>query len=147
MLRPGSNLPLDLIALRAAHQPRDITQPREVEVAGVPLRLSEDQFQRLLDAVFRRANIVMQTFLATNAAPIQLRPQEKRSYLFIQNQSVANNMVLKTGASPSAFGTVPADGIIVPANLGFYEPIQVPQDSLWIIAAAAATPGLLIYAV
>lgn len=102
------------------------------------------QFSQLLDALWRRNNVFMQPFLA-GAVPILLRPAEKRQYLFIQNQSAANQFTIGINQAPDPPAAVPANGLIIPINLGFYEPLVVPQGEIWVVAAAANTPGVLLY--
>lgn len=102
------------------------------------------QFKQLLDALWRRADVFMQPFLA-GTVPLLLRPTEKRQYLFIQNQSAANQFTLGINQAPDPPTAVPANGLIIPINLGFYEPLIVPQGEIWVVAAVANTPGVLLY--
>jgi hypothetical protein len=154
-------LPLDLIALRraaegaaySAHEapgasaglPPDFRISPERAPAGDSFNLSTEQLQLLLTGIWRRGNLIVQPFVATNAAPIQIRPQENRFYCFIQNQSGANQISVNFGRPAGALGIVPVDGIVIAANFGFYEPIMVPQDSISVMAAGVNTPGIIIY--
>lgn len=124
--------------------------PVPAHLPTVKAFLSDDQFERLLRSIWREVDVLMLPFVATNAAggAIQLLPQHtRRSYLFIQNQSGAAQLICNFGSPPGAIGTIPANGIIIGAFPGFYEPIAVPRNELWVAASAPATPGLLIYSI
>lgn len=108
-------------------------------------RLAPDQFQQLLAAVWRQSELFMLPFVV-GAVPLRLRPAEKRTYLFLQNQSLLNNMALGFNEPPGPVASVPTAGVVIPANFGFYEPLNCPQGEVWIVAAAANTPGILVYA-
>ena len=105
------NLPLDLVALRSA-----TGAGSSVPAGELYYHLAPDQFDRLLAATWRVGRVIVQTFLATNVAPLVLRPQESRYYLFIQNQSALASMVVNFGTPAGAFGIVPTNGIIIPPN-------------------------------
>lgn len=139
--RPRQNLPLDLMALRAEGRANPLAIP-----SGLPPDI--DTLLALLAPLFwKRARLIVQPFLATNVGePVQIRPQESRTYFFIQNQSGATQMVVNFGRPGSGLAGVPVDGVILGAGLGFYEPIAVPQDAIYVGAAAAGTPGVIVYA-
>lgn len=113
--------------------------------SGQQFYLTQDQLEALLTAVWKRGNLIVQTFVASNAGPIVLRPQEKRYYFFIQNQSAVNQLSVNFGRAAGPLGIVPVDGIVVAPNFGFYEPLMVPQDAISVMAAGAGTAGVLIY--
>lgn len=138
---PGS--PIDLMRIQ-----RGEVGPR---LPGAPSPsldgLSVDDLRALLSAIWRRGNLITVPFIATNAGnPIKILSAEPRSYFFIQNQSGANNIIVNFGRPPGAAAAVPADGVIIGAGLGGYEPICVPQDDVYVFASAAATPGVIVYA-
>ena len=165
---PRQNLPLDLIALRrssrgagyAAPQPGGASagmmpvineqslgpQAAPGSAEGDPtFALTAEQFRLLLQGIWRRGRLIVQPFLATNVAPLVLRPQEPRYYCFIQNQSLVNQLAVNFGRPAGFPGIVPVDGIIIPPNFGFYEPLMVPQDEISVTASGINTPGILIY--
>lgn len=106
-------------------------------------RVVSDQFTALIRTIWKQGTIAQYPFTVGTAA-VRLRPAEPRQYVFLQNQSGANQMALGIGKPPSAVGVTPVDGLVIGINLSFYEPILVPQDELWIVAAGAGTPGLLL---
>ena len=165
--RRRQNLPLDLIALRrtalggdysareaagpSAGLPPDFRLTVGSPPPGTPppganiIYFSPEQFEQLLIASWRRGNIIVQPFIANAAAPLVIRPQEKRFYLFIQNQSAVNQISVNFGRDAGALGIVPVDGVILAPNLGYYEPLMVSQDTISVRASGAGTPGVLLY--
>lgn len=154
------NLPLDLIALRRNAEGGGYAAPSDIDPLaklppnmgmgeGGPLdktfALNWKQLETLLLASWRQGRLIVQPFIATSAAPIIVRPQEPRFYLFIQNQSVVNQLSVNFGRPAGALGIVPVNGIIIAPNFGFYEPLMVPQDEISIIASGVGTPGIVIY--
>lgn len=122
-------------------------QFRQAPLAGADAAVvawQAEQFQTLLDAFFRPGDLLQQPFIV-GLAPIRLRPAEPRRYMFIQNQSAVNQLVLGLGKPPGAAGLLPVDGLIIFPNGGFYEPSVVPQKELWVVGSAANTIGMLIY--
>lgn len=107
--------------------------------------LTPEQLDALIRATFRQNDTFILPFVV-GTDPVQLRPAENRRYLFVQNQSGANNMALGINGPPGPLTGVPVNGLVIPTNFGFYEPLVVPQGEIWIVAAAANTPGVLIYA-
>lgn len=120
-LLPGPQIPLD----------SDVT-------------FSPAQFNMLLAAIWRQCNLFVLPFLA-GLVPIQLRPAEPRRYVFIQNQHATQLLSLGIGQQPGPVVSVPSNGVIIDAAFGWFEPIAVPQDELWILADTANTPGVLVY--
>lgn len=102
------------------------------------------QYEALVAALWRQAAVFMQPFTVGTTA-ILLRPAENRKYLFLQNQSATQNMALGLNQPPGPLTGSPVSGLVILSNFGFYEPLVVPQGEIWIIAAAAATPGILLY--
>lgn len=67
--------------------------------------------------------------------------QPSRYYFFIVNNSAANRIFVGFDIDPNA-----NNGVVLEANLGFYEPWIVPTNEIRVAAAAAATSGLCIVA-
>lgn len=75
---------------------------------------------------------------------IQLRPQERRGYLFIQNQSVLNQLIVGFGRAPNA-GT-PNDGLLLPIFPSFIEfDKYVPDNTIYVIGTGAGTTGIVLF--
>lgn len=129
-----AGLPLDLLS---------VVQRAGITPGQSAAGLTVEQLVLLLSAIWRRGNLVTKPFMA-NLAPQMLLPAEARSYLFIQNQSGAQQIFANFGRPPVA--TTPIDGVILGANLGAYEPICVSQDAIYVSASANATPGIAVYA-
>jgi hypothetical protein len=106
--------------------------------------LPASQLDALLAAIWRRTDVFMLPF-TVGLVPVLLRPAEKRSYVFLQNQSGAATLALGINQPPGPLTSVPVAGLVIAANFGFYEPLAVPQGELWIVASAGATPGILLY--
>lgn len=97
-------------------------------------------FEVLLDAINRRAHFTLVPFTATTAAlggPLRLRPEEPRRYCLIQNTS-ANQLFVGFQSPPT-----PANGLLIGAG-GFFEPLWVPQDEIWLLGGAAGTTGMAV---
>jgi hypothetical protein len=155
------NLPLDLIALRhsavgdqypaqetigpSAGLPPSLRPKEKEQVMASMIYFSPEQLEKLLIASWRRGRIITQPFLAQAVAASLLRPQEPRFYLFIQNQSAVNTLVVNFGRDAGAATIVPVDGVVIAANFGFYEPLMVSQDTISVRASGANTPGVLLY--
>lgn len=107
-------------------------------------RLAYDQFLALLEGIWKKEEIYTTPFVA-GLIPVKLRNAENRRYLFIQNQSTINNMAIGFNQPPGALAVAPTNGLIIPFNFGFYEPLVIPQGEIWIVAAANATPGFMLY--
>lgn len=126
---------------------RDQAQ-QETPVTEVPVSFVElwhEQFNEMIRALRNRGDLQQIPFTAQVQAA-KLREGETRDYVFIQNQDGANQLIVGFGNPPGIAGTVPVNGLIIPPNLGFYEPLVVPQNDIWVIASAANTPGLLLIA-
>lgn len=106
-----------------------------------------DAFSTLLRTLWKKAKVLTQPFVATNAGPIQLLPEQSdRCYFFIQNQSGVNQIVVNFGAPAGATGLIPVNGVVIQPLPGFYEPIAIPSNEVWVSASAANTPGIIVYA-
>jgi hypothetical protein len=94
----------------------------------------------LLKAIYRKSDFSPINFNATNVAALLLRSQEERTYVLIQNLSVAD-IYVGIGYQPT-----PTTGVLLPAG-AVYEPFQVPQNEIWVLGSqAAAQAGVLLYA-
>lgn len=109
------------------------------------VRLSVEDLVLLLNGLYKTGNVLQYPFLA-GLQPTRIRPAEKRLMVHIQNQSGANQIAVGFGQPPALPGTIPCNGYIVSANLGWIEPPVVPDGELWVTASGANTPGLLLMA-
>lgn len=102
--------------------------------------------QRLQDThTVIRGELITTPFVGT-LAPQLLRNGERRSYVFLQNQSAANQLVFGFGAQPGPAGATPVAGLVVAPNFGFYEMLVfVTQQPIWVVASAAPTPGVMLH--
>lgn len=92
-----------------------------------------------------RGELIPTPFTAT-LNPQLIRPAERRSYFFLQNQSAANQIVLGFGSQPGPAGATPVAGLIIAPNFGFYEMLVfVTQQPIWVVASAAPTPGIMLH--
>jgi hypothetical protein len=88
----------------------------------------------------RQSNFNAISFVASDSAAIQVRPQEDRTYFIVQNNSGAP-MYIGIGYAPS-----PTTGLILPAN-GVYEPYQVPLNEIFILGTSnSGQNGVVLYA-
>lgn len=115
--------------------------------ALVRSQIDPDQYLALLRSIYRKVDILTKPLIATNAGAISALPEQKnRTYLFIQNQSGVNQIVINFGQPPGATGLVPVNGLVISPFPGFYEPLAVPAQELWISASAPNTPVFILYA-
>lgn len=95
---------------------------------------------RLLQAQYKPVNFLQQSFTVTNAAVLQVRPQEKRGYLLIQNNS-NDPFFVGFGFNPTAATGVQLIGSAV------YEPFSPPGNAINIIGSVVtAQVGVIIWA-
>lgn len=94
----------------------------------------------LLRGIQRKANLLPQ-YGTVGTTPILVRPAEDRLYLIVQNTSLAAQVYVGVGYPPSS-----VTGILLAANGGAYEPYVIPQQEIWILASAADTPFVILYA-
>ena len=100
----------------------------------------QERFRHLMRDFNRRVTFFQIPFTA-GVAVTNLRPEETRQYLFIQNTHATQTLYLGFSIQPNA-----ASGMQIGPQ-GFYEPYWVPQNDINILASGAATTGMLIYAV
>lgn len=117
------------------------------EPVGNIVLLDREQLEMLLMANYRMGNLTTNPFMV-GVAPIKLRPAERRTYIFIMNQSTTAGVNLGIGINkpPGDLTAVPADAVLIGPNFGYYEPWVVPVGEIWIAATAANTPGYIVYA-
>ncbi len=92
------------------------------------------------DGLYGRANFVHVNINMATTDPLRIRQAERRAYLLIQNQSLANMWI--------GFDKVPSvnDGIMLVPG-GAYEPLKVPQGEIWVIGSAAPCFGNMLVGV
>lgn len=96
--------------------------------------------QYAFKVVARQSSFSSTSFVASNVAAIQIRPQEDRGYFLVQNNSNAD-IYLGIGYAPSA-----STGLVLPAG-AVYEPFQVPQNEMFIFGSNAGPQnGICLYA-
>lgn len=101
-----------------------------------------DPWQRaLLNAIQQKGNF-QQTAGVVGTSALLIRKAESRVYLIIQNTSIANLLFVAFGYQPQVL-TGGATGFQLNANGGNYEPKITPQQDVWVIANAVATPWVL----
>jgi hypothetical protein len=117
----SGGVPYDLLATRAQSRGRR---------GATPASGSDPLLEMLLYAMQRKAMFNTTPFNYTTTA-VLLRPQEDRGYFFIQNNSLAQTLVVGIGQQPTL-----TTGVVIPPG-GFYEPFQVPQNEIWILGTGA----------
>lgn len=70
----------------------------------------------------------------------RLRPEEDRYYFIIQNTHPTNFLYIGFGYEPNQ-----ATGLSIGPN-GYYEPLWVPQNEIYLLANNASTTGIILYA-
>ncbi len=139
--------PVDLVALRSAPEaPQNHPALSQPAPGSSPVVLSREQFDALTHAPNRTMPMQTRPFAVTTTPALILDNQPTRGYLFVQNQDAASNIVVGFGQAPSVSGTV-ANGLIIPPNLGYYEPLAVPTDELWIMSTAGTVAGFVLFSV
>lgn len=126
---------------------RDSTNASILELAGSTddlLRLILLRLQQFDDDAVLRGQLLTIPFVA-NVAPLQIRPAERRSYMILQNQHAANQIIMGFGQPPGPAGAVPISGLVIAPGFGFYEMlVAVSQDPVWVRSDAANTGGVLL---
>lgn len=129
------------VDLRATIAERDRPRPP----AYVPQTIEEifEFIQARLTHLQRDFNRRVSFFaipITVGVAPIVLRPEENRQYLFIQNTHATQILYIGFSYTPDA-----ANGMQIGPQ-GFYEPYWVPQNEISILGSGANTTGVLLYA-
>jgi len=124
-------------------QSRGVTGVQSVQSAALMNTLPEP-WKSLIYAIQRKANF--QSIVGVvGTAPILARAMEERTYLIVQNTSVANTLFVGVGYQPANTGTG-ISGLILAANGGNYEPFCVPQEDIWLLGSAANTQFVMYIA-
>jgi hypothetical protein len=101
-----------------------------------------DPWQRaILWAIQQKGNF-QQLAGTVGTGALLIRKAESRSYLILQNTSVANLLFVAFGYQPQVLAGG-ATGFQLNANGGNYEPKIVPQQDVWVISNGAGTPWVL----
>jgi hypothetical protein len=139
-------VPLDLQAIRTRTQPGAAPPGPAAPVIGfgqfdAALELFRGNIIADLESVFsakleRRAYHQLQAY-NVGTAWVKARPEEKRVYFFIVNNSAVNNLFV---AYAQLDGT---NGSIAIGPGGFYEPWVIPTNEIWLQGSAAGTQGIL----
>lgn len=136
--QPPHNVPIDLPA-RLSRGSRSRAWMQRFVDPGTGAFDWLSIFEELLAHIDHRVFFITQPIVAV-AAAAQVRPEEDRRYLFIQNTDAADNLLVGFGVTPTAINCV----LIGPA--GFYEPLWVPQNDIQVASSGAATSATIIYA-
>jgi hypothetical protein len=96
-----------------------------------------EPYRSLLYGIQRKGEYVPIVGVVGTVA-ILARPREERTYLIVQNTSVANTLFVGVGYAPANTGTG-ITGLILAANGGNYEPAVIPQGDIWLLGSAANT--------
>lgn len=138
-----------LVAAQRAGVAEQMTRgstPPQAQPSDAVVWLNIEQFSALIRANFKMGELLPQPFIV-GTVPVRLRPREDRTYLLIINYDTVDNMAVGVGKPPGATTGTPVDGIVLGPNRGSWEPPVVPQNEIWVVGAAAATPGFLVYSV
>lgn len=126
----------------------DLQSRRASGVSGVQsLSLGatlQEPWRSLLFGVQRKGEFVPIVGVV-GTAPILARAREERTYLIVQNTSVANTLFIAVGYQPANTGTG-ITGLILAANGGNYEPAVIPQGDIWVLGSAANTQFVIYIA-
>jgi len=139
----GSLLPPD-IDLRSHIEPSKGGGNQPYYPPDMQRAMPAPQFDALVKATRQQGSLQTLPFTADTEAVMYLPRQESRTYLFVQNQDGASQIVVGIGKAPTVSGTT-ANGLIIAAGLGFWEPLVCPSDEIWILGMAAGLQGFLIW--
>ncbi len=98
------------------------------------------QFNPLLRAARRQSEFFQVPFTQDTIADLLLVRENQRSYFFIQNNHATAIMYIGFGFIPTS-----TTGIKLPPG-GFYEPIQVPTNEIYLLSDTAGANGVILYA-
>lgn len=114
------------------------------ETQGVPhdpVYLPVEQITALISAFWRKAKLLPQPFVVGINNPLLVRAAEDRYYFFLINYDPLNTLTVNFGKAPAGVN----DGIKLQPN-GFYEPLAIPQQDIWLLGGAAGVVGELVVA-
>jgi hypothetical protein len=125
--RPGGNQPYDLLARRF---------PKPQPAPGTPP-------EPMLRAIRRQVMMLPLVVTCNNINAVALLPlQEDRTYLIVINPSAVATLFLGVDFQPTT-----GSGIPLLPNGGFYEPICVPGNDIWVLSSVASSVVLSLYSV
>lgn len=116
-------------------------RPSSVESAGL-IESTPEPYKSLIWAAQRRGNFTPIFGVIGTTAQL-VRPAESRTYILVQNTSIANQLFVGIGYAPVNNGTS-VTGLILAANGGNYEPSVIPQQDIWLLGSGANT-GFVLY--
>jgi len=102
--------------------------------------LNMRQFNPLLRAARRQSEFFAVPFTQGLVASLLLVRENQRSYFLIQNNHATATMYVGFGYIPTS-----VTGLKILAG-GYYEPIQVPTNEVYIISDTAGANGVALYA-
>lgn len=102
--------------------------------------LNMRQFNPLLRAARRQSEFFQVPFTQGATPSLLLVRENQRSYFFIQNTHATATLYIGFGFAPTT-----VTGVKVLAG-GYYEPIQVPTNEIYIVSDAAGCTGIALYA-
>jgi hypothetical protein len=105
-------------------------------------KFAADPWKQALLYSLQRKGRFQQTFGNVGTQAVLIRKAESRTYLIIQNTSVANTLIVAFGYAPQIIAGG-ATGLILLANGGNYEPSVIPQEDVWVVSAVAGTQWTL----
>lgn len=132
---PGTETPVDLLPTVQAGGFAGSALPLE---AHAPVLINRSQIDALIAAVWGRCKFFTAP-INVGTAPVLLRPNESRFYVFLLNTDAVNNLIVSFGRAPSSV----TDGVRLFPN-AFYEPLKIPQNEIWVLGSAAGVTGTLI---
>jgi hypothetical protein len=105
----------------------------------------DDPFQReVIRQLSAKVNVI-QSAGVVGLQPLLIRKAEERTYLLLQNTSVANSLFFAMGYPPQVVAGG-STGFILLANGGNYEPNKISQEDIWVVATVAGTTWVLAVA-
>lgn len=99
-----------------------------------PVTIDVAQIQALISAMYGKAPMLPVPFVCTApngvSTPLRIRPAEDRFYMFIINYDVAATITVNV-KPPTGVN----DGVMLAASSGFWEPLKVPQEEIWVLSS------------
>jgi len=123
----------------AAPSPSGVPLPQFPPGAIVSPELAAQIAREIGDRLAQRVNIQPRPFSVGTAAT-RILVAEYRTYIFIQNTHPTQFLYVGIGYEPN--NTI---GMTIGPN-GYYEPLRVPQNEIWLLGSGAGTTGILLYA-
>lgn len=104
--------------------------------------LVTEQLQRILRSNWKYGKVLQKAFTVGTNAETLLPEDQSRRYLFILNISTVNQLWIGFDVEPNPAAFI---GLPLAINFGFYEPLMVPTNQIYIAGGAAGTNGICIY--